>query len=53
MIMAAVSLLRKKPNPTDAEIVSGMDGNICRCGTYGRILAAIKDGAKALQGGAL
>jgi len=52
MIMAAVSLLRKKPNPTDAEIISGMDGNICRCGTYPRIIAAIKDGAKALQGGA-
>lgn len=42
MIMSAVSLLNRKPNPTDAEIVQFMQGNICRCGTYPRIMAAIR-----------
>lgn len=41
-IMAAISLLKTKPNPTDEEIESAMNGNICRCGTYTRIKAAIK-----------
>jgi len=41
MIMSAVSLLNNRPNPTDAEIVQFLQGNICRCGTYPRILAAI------------
>ncbi|MFE0752499.1 (2Fe-2S)-binding protein [Inquilinus sp. NPDC058860] len=41
-IMQAASLLRDTPNPTDAEIDSAMSGNICRCGTYPRIRAAIK-----------
>lgn len=41
-VMAATALLRAKPNPSDAEIDAGMSGNICRCGTYGRIRAAIK-----------
>jgi isoquinoline 1-oxidoreductase alpha subunit len=41
-VMAATALLRAKPNPSDADIDSGMSGNICRCGTYGRIRAAIK-----------
>ena len=40
-IMAAVALLAKRPNPTDAEIDVEMDGNMCRCGTYLRIRAAI------------
>lgn len=42
MIMSAVSLLNNKPNPTEAEIVQFMQGNICRCGTYPRIVAAIR-----------
>lgn len=42
MIMSAVALLQKNPDPTDAEIVQGMDGNICRCGTYPRIVSAIR-----------
>ncbi len=42
MIMNAVALLAKNPHPTDAEIVRFMDGNICRCGTYTRIVAGIK-----------
>jgi len=45
-IMQAVSLLSSKPKPTDADIDEGMAGNICRCGTYQRIRAAIKTAAK-------
>jgi isoquinoline 1-oxidoreductase subunit alpha len=45
-IMSAAALLKKKPNPTDAEIESAMNGNICRCGTYLRIKAAVKTAAK-------
>ena len=41
-VMAATALLHAKPRPTDADIDAGMSGNICRCGTYGRIRAAIK-----------
>ncbi len=41
-IMAAAALLASKPHPSDADIDSGMAGNICRCGTYPRIRAAIK-----------
>ena len=44
-IMTAASLLRKKPKPTDREIDEGMGGNLCRCGTYLRIRAAIKKAA--------
>ena len=44
-IMSAVALLEKNPNPTDEEIESAMHGNICRCGTYLRIKAAIKTAA--------
>jgi aerobic-type carbon monoxide dehydrogenase small subunit (CoxS/CutS family) len=51
MIMAGVGLLRKNANPTNEEILVAMKGNICRCGTYQRILSAIREGAKALQGG--
>ena len=40
-IMSAVALLEKKPSPTDADIDAAMQGNICRCGTYQRIRAAI------------
>lgn len=42
-IMSAVALLAQTPRPTDQEISAAMDGNICRCGTYQRIRAAIKD----------
>jgi isoquinoline 1-oxidoreductase alpha subunit len=45
-IMQAVSLLSSKPKPSDADIDDGMSGNICRCGTYQRIRAAIKMAAK-------
>ena len=49
-VMTAASLLSRNPNPTDAEIVEAMQGNICRCGTYGRIQAAVRDAATALEG---
>jgi len=45
-VMSAVSLLSQNPNPTDADIDAAMAGNICRCGTYNRIRAAIKQAAK-------
>jgi isoquinoline 1-oxidoreductase alpha subunit len=41
-IMSAAALLAKNPRPTDADIDAAMAGNICRCGTYGRVRAAIK-----------
>ena len=46
MIMSAVALLEKNANPSTQEIIRHMDGNICRCGTYPRILAAIRDAAE-------
>ncbi len=45
MIMAAVSLLAGTPHPSRTEIVRGMDGNVCRCGTYPRIVRAIQRAA--------
>jgi isoquinoline 1-oxidoreductase alpha subunit len=45
-IMSATALLSKKPNPTDADIDAAMQGNICRCGTYQRIRAAIHRAAE-------
>jgi isoquinoline 1-oxidoreductase alpha subunit len=44
-IMSATALLASNPNPTDAQIDAAMDGNICRCGTYPRIRAAIHKAA--------
>ena len=44
-IMSAVALLEQTPKPSDADIDGAMDGNICRCGTYQRVRAAIKDAA--------
>jgi len=44
-IMQAIALLKQKPKPTDQDIETGMAGNICRCGTYQRIRAAIKAAA--------
>jgi isoquinoline 1-oxidoreductase alpha subunit len=49
MIMSATALLQKKANPSEPEIVRAMNGNICRCGVYQRIIAAIKEGAQTLQ----
>lgn len=47
-IMTAVGLLAQNPKPTDADIDSAMDGNVCRCATYVRIRAAIHEAAKEL-----
>ncbi|ALJ39008.1 (2Fe-2S)-binding protein [Azospirillum brasilense] len=47
-IMSAVALLSDNRNPTDDDIDAAMDGNVCRCATYPRIRAAIKDAAKAM-----
>jgi isoquinoline 1-oxidoreductase alpha subunit len=47
-IMQAASLLTQKKNPSDAEIDSAMSGNICRCGTYPKIRAAIKQAGKSI-----
>ena len=47
-VMSAVALLRSNPRPLDADIDNAMSGNICRCGTYQRIRAAIKDAAGTL-----
>jgi aerobic-type carbon monoxide dehydrogenase small subunit (CoxS/CutS family) len=44
-IVAAVALLKKKPRPDDADIDAAMSGNLCRCGTYGRIRRAIHNAA--------
>jgi aerobic-type carbon monoxide dehydrogenase small subunit (CoxS/CutS family) len=46
MIMASVGLLSKNPRPNRDEIVKGMNGNVCRCGTYQRIIAAIESVGK-------
>jgi isoquinoline 1-oxidoreductase alpha subunit len=47
-VMSATALLRTNKAPSDADIDSAMSGNICRCGTYQRIRAAIKDAASTL-----
>ena len=49
-LMSATALLAATPDPTDAQIDSAMAGNICRCGTYGRIKKAIKAAAQAGKG---
>ncbi len=46
MILSTVALLNAIPNPTDDDIVRQMNGNVCRCGTYARILAAVKQAAQ-------
>lgn len=47
-IMSAIGLLSTNPKPSDADIDGAMDGNICRCGTYQRIRAAIHEAARTL-----
>ncbi|AYB33743.1 (2Fe-2S)-binding protein [Chryseolinea soli] len=46
MVMSSVSLLKKKPEPTEEEIITGMQGNVCRCGTYPRIIKGIQEAVK-------
>jgi aerobic-type carbon monoxide dehydrogenase small subunit (CoxS/CutS family) len=52
MIMSACALLQNEPQPDRAEIIRFMGGNICRCGTYPRIVTAIEQAAKVMKGGA-
>jgi aerobic-type carbon monoxide dehydrogenase small subunit (CoxS/CutS family) len=47
MIMSAVGLLHRTPHPTEQEISRAMQGNVCRCGTYLRILRAIRRASQA------
>ena len=49
-IMSAVALLKAKPQPTDADIDAALSGNICRCGTYQRIRAAVHRAAELAKG---
>src|ERR1700691_1003266 len=49
-IMSAIALLEQKPRPTDLDINDAMNGNICRCGTYLRIRAAIHEAARIKEG---
>jgi aerobic-type carbon monoxide dehydrogenase small subunit (CoxS/CutS family) len=51
MIMSALALLAQEPRPSREDIVRFMGGNVCRCGTYPRIVTAIQEAARALQGG--
>jgi isoquinoline 1-oxidoreductase subunit alpha len=48
-IMVATALLKAAPNPSDMEIDQAMSGNVCRCGTYGRIRDAIKQASRELK----
>ena len=50
MIASSVALLQKNPNPSEPEIVQALQGNICRCGTHPRIVAAVQQAAKAIHG---
>jgi aerobic-type carbon monoxide dehydrogenase small subunit (CoxS/CutS family) len=49
MIMSSVGLLQTKPNPTQAEIVQFLQGNVCRCGTHPRIIEAVRHAARMMQ----
>ncbi|MGZ8828924.1 MAG: (2Fe-2S)-binding protein, partial [Thermoanaerobaculia bacterium] len=49
-IMSAVALLAAKPKPTDADIDAALTGNICRCGTYQRVRAAVHRAADLAKG---
>jgi aerobic-type carbon monoxide dehydrogenase small subunit (CoxS/CutS family) len=51
MVMSAVALLKANPDPSDKKIADFMEGNVCRCGTYPRIIAAIRRAAQTLKEG--
>jgi aerobic-type carbon monoxide dehydrogenase small subunit (CoxS/CutS family) len=51
MLMSAYGLLLKNPRPSRAEIVQGMEGNLCRCGTYQRIIEAVQAAAREMKAG--
>ncbi len=50
MVMSAIDLVRRNPNPSEADIRAGIDGNLCRCTGYHNIVKAIQAGAKAMRG---
>jgi len=50
MILQAYGLLLRKPHPTEAEIAAALEGNLCRCGSYNRIVAAVQTAAKGMKG---
>ena len=50
MVMSAIDLVRNNPNPTEAEVREGLEGNICRCTGYHNIVKAIMAGAAAMRG---
>jgi len=49
MIMSAVALLKRNPSPKESDITDFMNGNVCRCGTYPRIVGAIQNAAKRMN----
>ena len=49
MIMNAVGFLRRNPDPSPEEVASGLEGNLCRCGTYNRIIEAVRTAAGRLE----
>lgn len=49
-IMAALALLEREPSPTESEVVHWMSGNLCRCGTYPKIVRAVMAAARAMHG---
>jgi aerobic-type carbon monoxide dehydrogenase small subunit (CoxS/CutS family) len=51
MILAGVALLSKNPDPSPQDVARSLEGNVCRCGTYGRITRAVCQAAAALKGG--
>jgi aerobic-type carbon monoxide dehydrogenase small subunit (CoxS/CutS family) len=51
MLMSALALLTQQPEPSREDIVRFLNGNICRCGTYVRILTAVEQAARAMKGG--
>ncbi len=51
MILSAYGLLLKNAKPTRAQIIEGMDGNLCRCGSYSRIISAVEMAAAEMKGG--
>jgi nicotinate dehydrogenase subunit B len=53
MVMAAAGLLRDRPAPTEQEVREALDGNLCRCGTHGRIIRAVQKAAARASGGSV
>ena len=49
MILSSVALLRKTPSPSDGEIKQALEGNICRCGTYNRIVSAVRQASQSMK----